>query len=146
MACASRWPTQSLTPPAFGGISVTCPRHVRDSDMAFLNYPPWKPFPFSSTTSPHSHSAIRTQTQPASILALNSQMSLARALSPRLSDLHFRTKRSVRRGKPPPTLTFLSRNSPRFHLLRLPPQLPNPKVLLSLLASFACRLASRMLY
>jgi hypothetical protein len=39
MACASRWPTQSLTPPAFGGISVTCPRHVRDSDMAFLNYP-----------------------------------------------------------------------------------------------------------
>ncbi|XP_062163333.1 protein PHYLLO, chloroplastic isoform X1 [Alnus glutinosa] len=55
-------------------------------------------------------------------------MSLARALSPRLSDLHFRTKRSVRRGKPPPTLTFLSRNSPRFHLLRLPPQLPNSKV------------------
>ena len=57
------------------------------------------------------------------------QLLLSHTLSPPLSNLHFRTNRSLPRAT---TLTFLTRNSRRFDFLRVPPQNPNSMVLLIL--------------
>ena len=112
-------PYRTLT----GSTTTTIPL-----DFLILSPPKFK-FSFHPCTArEHTNTNTNTYSLSSSSLSMKSQLSHPHphphTLSPSLSNLHFRTKRSL---LPLQTLTFLTHNS----FLRLSPQYPNPLVSLT---------------